>query len=64
MRIEDYVWFENADEKQKLAEIIENNDKPIAIQNIANEFKLDRVDAAKAYNAFASRMKKGGDSNE
>ena len=63
MRIESYVWFENADEKKKLADIIDNNDKPIAIQNIATEFKLDRVDAMKAYVAFTSRMQKGG-SNE
>lgn len=60
MRIEDYVWFENADEKQKLADIINKDDKPIAVQNIAKEFKLDRADAMKAYNAFTSRMKKGG----
>lgn len=60
MVIKSYIWFQAPEEKKKLADIIKSNDKPIAIQNIAMEFKMDRSDAMKAYIAFTERMQKGG----
>ena len=60
MVLKSYIWFEAPDERKKLEEIIKTNDKPIAIQNIVTEFKMDRSDAMKTYTAFVERMQKGG----
>ena len=58
MRIENWIYFENSGEKEKLRQIMNENDSFNAITIIQQEFDMDLLTASKVVETYNKNIRK------
>lgn len=58
MRIENWIYFENPGEKEKLRQIMNENDSFNAITIIQQEFDMDLLTASKVVETYNKNIRK------